>query len=154
MTEEEAKFYTAEIILAVDSVHRMNFIHRDLKPDNILIDKQGHIKLSDFGLCKNAEIKPRLELGVKGNQNNGGKQGQQVQIDFKKMLEFQKKRRQLAFSTVGTPDYIAPEVFSQKGYNETIDWWSVGVILFEMLVGYPPFFSDQPNITCQKILHW
>ena len=75
MTEEEAKFYTAEIVLAVDSVHKMNYIHRDLKPDNILIDKNGHIKLSDFGLCKNAEIKPRLELGnrqssVATNQQN------------------------------------------------------------------------------------
>ena len=66
----------------------------------------------------------------------------------------QKNRRQLAFSTVGTPDYIAPEVFGQSGYVETVDWWSIGVILFEMLVGYPPFFSDDPSITCQKILHW
>lgn len=55
---------------------------------------------------------------------------------------------------MGTPDYIAPEVFSQNGYTETVDWWSVGVILFEMLVGYPPFFSDDPSMTCQKILHW
>jgi serine/threonine kinase 38 len=55
---------------------------------------------------------------------------------------------------VGTPDYIAPEVFGQAGYNETVDWWSVGAILFEMLVGYPPFFSDEPSVTCQKILHW
>jgi len=65
-----------------------------------------------------------------------------------------KRNRQLAFSTVGTPDYIAPEVFGPKGYDETVDWWSVGVILFEMLVGYPPFFSDDSSITCQKILHW
>ena len=62
--------------------------------------------------------------------------------------------RKLAYSTVGTPDYIAPEVFGQAGYDETVDWWSVGVILFEMLVGYPPFFSDEPSVTCQKILHW
>lgn len=62
--------------------------------------------------------------------------------------------RQLAFSTVGTPDYIAPEVFGQQGYNETVDWWSTGAILFEMLVGYPPFFSDEPSVTCQKILQW
>ena len=65
-----------------------------------------------------------------------------------------KRSRQLAYSTVGTPDYIAPEVFGQHGYDETVDWWSIGVILFEMLVGYPPFFSDEPSITCQKILHW
>ena len=64
------------------------------------------------------------------------------------------RNRQLAFSTVGTPDYIAPEVFGQGGYNETVDWWSCGAILFEMLVGYPPFFSDEPSVTCQKILHW
>ena len=65
-----------------------------------------------------------------------------------------KRSRKLAYSTVGTPDYIAPEVFGQCGYNETVDWWSVGAILFEMLVGYPPFFSDEPSVTCQKILHW
>lgn len=60
----------------------------------------------------------------------------------------------MAYSTVGTPDYIAPEVFGNGGYTETVDWWSIGAILFEMLVGYPPFFSDDPSVTCQKILHW
>jgi serine/threonine kinase 38 len=72
---------------------------------------------------------------------------------FNRRVEY-KRNRQLAYSTVGTPDYIAPEVFGQCGYNETVDWWSVGAILFEMLVGYPPFFSDDPSVTCQKILHW
>jgi len=66
----------------------------------------------------------------------------------------QRRCRQLAYSTVGTPDYIAPEVFGQQGYNESVDWWSVGVILFEMLVGYPPFYSEDPSVTCQKIMHW
>jgi serine/threonine kinase 38 len=70
-----------------------------------------------------------------------------------KRAEF-KRNRQLAYSTVGTPDYIAPEVFGNQGYTETVDWWSIGAILFEMLVGYPPFFADDPSITCQKILHW
>lgn len=60
----------------------------------------------------------------------------------------------MAFSTVGTPDYIAPEVLRQKGYGPEIDWWSLGVILFEMLVGYPPFFSDSASDTCKKILNW
>lgn len=55
---------------------------------------------------------------------------------------------------MGTPDYIAPEVFGKTGYTETVDWWSLGVILFEMLVGYPPFFSEDPSLTCQKILNW
>lgn len=61
---------------------------------------------------------------------------------------------QLAFSTVGTPDYIAPEVFAQTGYTKAVDWWSVGVIFFEMIVGYPPFFSEDPSVTCQKIMQW
>ena len=73
LTEDEAKFYIAELVLAVDSIHKMNYIHRDLKPDNILIDRKGHLKLSDFGLCKYniliyhrySEIKPKVELGRK-----------------------------------------------------------------------------------------
>ena len=64
------------------------------------------------------------------------------------------RSRKKAYSVVGTPDYIAPEVFGQKGYNETVDWWSVGAILYEMIVGQPPFMSDEPSVTCQKILHW
>lgn len=96
MTEDEAKFYTAEIILAVDSVHKMNYIHRDLKPDNILIDKNGHIKLSDFGLCKNAEIKPRLELGNKQSNiqtNLLGQQNKNADGEHRNKLEINKKKR-------------------------------------------------------------
>ena len=68
LNEEEAKFYIAELVLAVDSIHKMNYIHRDLKPDNILIDRKGHLKLSDFGLCKYTEIKPKIDFGVRINQ--------------------------------------------------------------------------------------
>ena len=135
LSEEEAKFYIAELVLAVDSIHKMNYIHRDLKPDNILIDRKGHLKLSDFGLCKYTEIKPKIDFGVRITQ-------------AKPILSKISRKRQLALSTVGTPDYIAPEVFSQQGYTEIVDWWSVGVMLFEMVVGYPPFFSDDPQTTC------
>jgi serine/threonine kinase 38 len=148
LSEEEARFYTAETIMAVDSVHRLNYIHRDLKPDNILMDARGHIKLSDFGLCKHAELFSVNTENIEPSRKSD--------IDprlIEKRTEY-KRSRQLAFSTVGTPDYIAPEVFGKGGYNEAVDWWSVGVILYEMLVGYPPFFSDDPSITCQKILHW
>lgn len=147
LTEEESKFYMAEMILAVEAVHKMNYIHRDLKPDNILIDKDGHIKLSDFGLCTQYDIRPRLdyllEMATKPVESNNGGNGQS-----------RNRRRRLLDSMVGTPDYIAPEVFARKGYDETVDWWSLGVILYEMLVGQPPFSSDQPDETYCKILEW
>ncbi|OMJ82702.1 hypothetical protein SteCoe_16524 [Stentor coeruleus] len=146
LPEDEAKFYIAETILAVENVHKMNYIHRDLKPDNVLIDRFGHVKLSDFGLCKHANF-VNESLIVKKICNEEISRSSTPKEEYK-------RSRVLAYSTVGTPDYIAPEVFSKQGYNETADWWSIGVIFYEMVVGYPPFFADEPSITCQKILHW
>lgn len=144
LPESEARFYIAECILAVESVHKLNYIHRDLKPDNILIDSTGHIKLADFGLCKRSEI----------YLDNPFENLTKLQEDkIEKIATFQRSRK-LAYSTVGTPDYIAPEVFGRGGYDEKVDWWSLGVIFFEMVVGYPPFYADEPKITCQKILNW
>lgn len=145
LPEPEARFYMAECILAVESVHKLNYIHRDLKPDNILIDKEGHVKLADFGLCKCTEI----------NLANPFENLAKLEEDkIERSLTKYTRSRKLAFSTVGTPDYIAPEVFGRTGYDEKVDWWSLGVIFFEMIVGYPPFYSDEPKTTCQKILNW
>ena len=147
LTEDESRFYISETILAIETVHDLNYIHRDLKPDNILLDKDGHVKLTDFGLCKHAEIRSQRVTDVQTKNNAFSHNFNQLKSVLDKKLGY-KRCRQLAYSTVGTPDYIAPEVFGQNGYDETVDWWSVGVILFEMLVGYPPFFSDEPSITC------
>lgn len=159
-TEPEAKFYAAEIVLAIESAHKLNYIHRDLKPDNVLLDRTGHVKLSDFGLCKFAEIVPNSIKLRRSQDDPDLPQPSLVTVSSDKSLfkptdkaSF-KRSRELAYSTVGTPDYIAPEVFSQEGYNETVDWWSLGVILFEMLVGYPPFYSEDSAVTCQKIISW
>jgi serine/threonine kinase 38 len=155
LSEEMSKFYMAETVLAIESVHNLNYIHRDLKPDNLIIGRDGHLKLSDFGLCKHVEIKPhsnnKAEHMRKDLSNIPKKPDPQA--NRSKRTEHARSRK-LAYSTVGTPDYIAPEVFGQQGYDETVDWWSCGAILFEMLVGYPPFIADEPSITCQKILQW
>ena len=134
LPEEEARFYTAELILAVDSIHKLDCIHRDIKPDNILIDKNGHIKLSDFGLAK---ISDKL---YENNKND----------NFNK----NKLTHQKLFSCVGTAYYVAPEVLNKTGYGKDIDWWSVGVIFFEMLVGYAPFCSEETKEVCYKVINW
>ena len=164
LPENDAKFYAAEIVLAIESVHKLDCIHRDLKPDNVLIDANGHVKLSDFGLSKKLDLKLIDNNDLKNNYNNmnnnnyrgGSKNNLSYAQQFSqfKSMKNSKKRRAFAFSTVGTPDYIAPEVIRQKGYGQEIDWWSLGVIMFEMMIGYPPFFSESSTETCKKILDW
>ena len=167
LTEDEARFYTAEMILAVDSVHKLNCIHRDLKPDNILIDKNGHIQLSDFGLAKIADktffpITQKDNTGPQRVVNNASDSITSLNTNYTNNNYSirnpsglrPRRNRLIAYSTVGTPDYIAPEVFSQSGYGEEVDWWSIGVMFFEMVVGFPPFFSENPSDTCKKIVKW
>lgn len=164
--EPLARFYLAELTLAIESVHRMGFIHRDIKPDNILIDLDGHIKLTDFGLCTGFRWTHNSKYYQKGShvRQDSMEPGDLWDDaancrcgDRLKTLE-QRARRQhqrcLAHSLVGTPNYIAPEVLLRKGYTQLCDWWSVGVILFEMLVGQPPFLAPTPTETQLKVINW
>ncbi|CAO3694754.1 unnamed protein product [Umbelopsis ramanniana] len=120
--EDEARFYIAEMILAIENLHKLGYVHRDIKPQNILIDADGHVKLADFGSCITLD-------------NNG---------------------KVTSTTPVGTCDYISPEVLqAHEGnvqYGTEVDWWSVGIVLFEMLQELPPFYSDSVNDTYRKII--
>ncbi|KAE8667987.1 Calcium-binding EF-hand family protein isoform 1 [Hibiscus syriacus] len=159
LTEDEARFYVGETVLAIESIHKHNYIHRDIKPDNLLLDKNGYMKLSDFGLCKpldcsNLQEKDFSMAIVSGALQSDGRPAPPKRTQQEQLQHWQRNRRMLAYSTVGTPDYIAPEVLLKKGYGMECDWWSLGAIMYEMLVGYPPFYSDEPMSTCRKIVNW
>ncbi|KAH9447565.1 hypothetical protein MJO28_011082 [Puccinia striiformis f. sp. tritici] len=168
-SEDVTRFYMAECVLALEAVHKLGFIHRDIKPDNILIDKDGHVKLSDFGLSTgfhkqhdSAYYQNLLDgdnstsgTTVTPNRNSVAISSINLTVSSKDQIATWKaNRRKLAFSTVGTPDYIAPEIFLQQGYNKECDWWSLGAIMFECLVGYPPFCSPSAHETYRKIIDW
>ncbi|KAF5321788.1 hypothetical protein D9619_001986 [Psilocybe cf. subviscida] len=179
--EDFTRFYVAEMILAIESCHRHGFIHRDIKPDNFLFDPEGHIKLSDFGLATDLHWahdttyyeQQRLHLlhkhGIDLEDSNGIADGKKTKRMDPKEVELlmgggegqggvftwrEKNRRKLAYSVCGTNSYMSPEVIRGHGYSYSCDWWSLGVIMFECLYGFPPFVSNSRHVTRQKILNW
>uniref|UniRef100_A0A8C5BYP6 Serum/glucocorticoid regulated kinase family member 3 n=1 Tax=Gadus morhua TaxID=8049 RepID=A0A8C5BYP6_GADMO len=116
--EPRAKFYIAEMASALGYLHSLNIVYRDLKPENILLDYEGHIVLTDFGLCKE---------GISQTDTTS--------------------------TFCGTPEYLAPEVLRKQPYDNTVDWWCLGSVLYEMLYGLPPFYSRDTHEMYDNILH-
>ncbi|KAL0116223.1 hypothetical protein PUN28_011216 [Cardiocondyla obscurior] len=116
--EPRARFYAAEVILALQFLHNNHIIYRDLKLDNILLDAEGHCKLADFGMCKEGII-----------------EGETTTSTF-----------------CGTPDYIAPEILQELPYGASVDWWALGVLLYEMVAGQPPFEAENEDDLFESIL--
>nr|XP_015826296.2 microtubule-associated serine/threonine-protein kinase 3 isoform X1 [Nothobranchius furzeri]XP_015826297.2 microtubule-associated serine/threonine-protein kinase 3 isoform X1 [Nothobranchius furzeri] len=122
---EMSRMYFAETVLALEYLHNYGIVHRDLKPDNLLITSMGHIKLTDFGLSK---------IGLM-NMTTNLYEGH-MEKDTREFIDKQ---------VCGTPEYIAPEVILRQGYGKPVDWWAMGIILYEFLVGCVPFFGDTPE---------
>ncbi|XP_050625392.1 microtubule-associated serine/threonine-protein kinase 3 isoform X17 [Macaca thibetana thibetana] len=120
-----ARLYFAETVLALEYLHNYGIVHRDLKPDNLLITSLGHIKLTDFGLSKIGLMSMATNL-YEGH----------IEKDAREFIDKQ---------VCGTPEYIAPEVIFRQGYGKPVDWWAMGVVLYEFLVGCVPFFGDTPE---------
>ncbi|PIA16575.1 serine/threonine protein kinase 15, partial [Coemansia reversa NRRL 1564] len=117
MDESAACFYIGEIACAIDYLHCNSIVHRDIKPDNVILASDGHIKLTDFGLSQRAHA------------------------------------RKSSRSFLGTPDYLAPELLLGAGNGLAVDWWALGVCLFEFICGYPPFTDDSPEAIFRNILN-
>ncbi|KAG0182423.1 camp-dependent protein kinase catalytic subunit [Apophysomyces sp. BC1034] len=113
-SDELARFYAAEVLLALAYLHNKDIIYRDLKPENLLLDAEGHIKITDFGFAKHVP--------------------------------------DVTWTLCGTPDYLAPEIIQSKAYGRAADYWSLGVLIYEMLAGYPPFYDDSQFKLYEKIV--
>ncbi|GER25650.1 kinase family protein [Striga asiatica] len=148
LKEDAVKFYAAEVIVALEYLHCQGIIYRDLKPENVLLLDDGHISLTDFDLSCLTSCKPQLlipEINEK-KRNQKGQKGQQTPV-------FMAEPMRASNSFVGTEEYIAPEIITGAGHTSAVDWWALGILLYEMLYGYTPFRGKTRQKTFANVLH-
>ncbi len=140
LPESAVRFYAAEVLSALEYLHLMGFIYRDLKPENILVHHTGHIRLTDFDLSKSTvtQANPKFIKSMFSSRKSG-------KVDTKVLEQFN--------SFVGTEEYIAPEVITGYGHSSSVDWWTFGILMYEMLYGTTPFKGRSQNETFSHILH-
>ena len=139
--ENTARFYAAEIVLVLEFLHeREGVAYRDLKPENLLLDADGHIKLVDFGFAKrlgNSKNLFSLFRRFRRPKKGVGLEGVYIDCDID-------ASQGETYTLCGTPEYLAPEVIQSKGHTTAVDWWALGILIYEFLTGYPPFWNANP----------
>ncbi|XP_050235380.1 phototropin-1 [Mercurialis annua] len=146
LNEEAVRFYAAEVVVALEYLHCQGIIYRDLKPENVLIQSNGHVALTDFDLSCLTSCKPQLLIPTVNEKKRNRKKYQQDPI-------FMAEPMRASNSFVGTEEYIAPEIISGAGHTSAVDWWALGILLYEMLYGYTPFRGKTRQKTFSNVLH-
>ncbi|CAI4482079.1 serine/threonine-protein kinase DBF2 [Saccharomyces cerevisiae S288C] len=154
-----ARFYISEMFCAVNALHDLGYTHRDLKPENFLIDAKGHIKLTDFGLAAGTISNERIEsmkIRLEKIKDLEFPAFTEKSIEDRRKMYNQLREKEINYanSMVGSPDYMALEVLEGKKYDFTVDYWSLGCMLFESLVGYTPFSGSSTNETYDNLRRW
>nr|AML79340.1 putative LOV domain-containing protein [Microbiota decussata] len=144
LQEDAVRFYAAEVVVALEYLHCQGIIYRDLKPENVLIQSDGHVMLTDFDLSCLTSCKPQVIMPISVSEKRKGKRNQPM---------FIAEPVRASNSFVGTEEYIAPEIINGAGHSSAVDWWALGVLLYEMLYGYTPFRGKTRQKTFANILH-
>ncbi|KAI4991452.1 hypothetical protein ZWY2020_039823 [Hordeum vulgare] len=145
LREDAVRFYAAEVVIALEYLHCQGIIYRDLKPENILLHRDGHISLTDFDLSCLTSCRPQVFLPEEANKKSRRK-SRSSPIFFAEPMR-------ASNSFVGTEEYIAPEIITGAGHTSAVDWWALGILLYEMLYGYTPFRGKTRQRTFANILH-